>query len=271
MDLARAINQYLDYCQFQKRLSGKTVKAYKIDLMQFTAFVADCGEPFHKEKISQYVRDLHLMYKPKTVKRKIASVRAFINYLEFEEMIDSNPVRKMRLGFREPVALPKSLSLKTVRKLFSTANMLLSAESTKFRRGIRLRNMAVLELLFATGLRVSELCSLHSADVNLQNGMVKVWGKGSRERIVFVGNAEVLAVLREYERAQARDTKQSGWFFTNRFGNRLSEQSVRDMVKSYAAKAGIAGRVTPHMLRHTFATLLLEEDVDIRYIQNILG
>ena len=271
MNLDENIKQYLVYCHLQKRLSEKTIKAYRIDLNQFVEFSADIDDPVAKENVISYIQSLHQMYKPKTAKRKIASIRAFLNYLEFEEIIISNPVQKIRMEFREPMTLPKALPLKTIKKLLKTANDLLEIEQTPTQHNTRLRNMAILELLFATGLRVSELCSLQADDVNLNNGTVKVWGKGSRERIVFVGNPETLSALKQYRKTQEKKSDTICWFFLNRFGNKLAEQSVRDMLNSYTSLAKIPEHVTPHMLRHSFATLMLEEDVDIRYIQSILG
>ena len=265
------LENYLAYCQLQKRLSEKTLKAYKIDLNQFLDFSTNTDNPVTKENLINYVQSLHQTFKPKTAKRKIASIRAFLNHLEFEEIITLNPVQKIRMEFREPTILPKALPLKTIRKLLKTANDLLELEQTPNQFNIRLRNMAILELLFATGLRVSELCSLRSDDVNLYSGAVKVWGKGSRERMVFVGNPETLSILKRYRKTQEMKPNTAGWFFINRFGNKLAEQSVRDMLNSYTLLAKIPEHITPHMLRHSFATLMLEEDVDIRYIQSILG
>lgn len=265
------IEDYLGYCQQQKRLNEKTVKAYRIDLTQFSDASAHLEGPLDKDNITHYIAYLHDKYKPKTAKRKIASIRAFLNHLEFEEQIDTNPIHKIRLAFREPMALPKSLPLSTIQKLLRTANDMLRADQTDRQRMVKLRNLAILELLFATGLRVSELCSLHAEDINLQSGFVKVWGKGARERIVYVVNPEALAILKQYKKCNGEAIAKTGWFFINRFGNRLTEQSVRAMLDSYAKCANIPEHITPHMLRHSFATLMLEEDVDIRYIQSILG
>ena len=271
MDFTKLVHQYLEFCEHQKRLDQKTLKAYRIDLIQFTVFLGTCRESLYKEKISLYIQELHHNHKPKTVKRKIASIRAFFNYLEFEEIITPNPINKIHLEFREPLTLPKFLSLKTVHQFLKTANTHMSEKTTDFQRNMRLRNLAVLELLFATGLRVSELCSLRHNDINLRSGEIRILGKGSRERMVYVGNTESLAILKQYEKAFAPMIEATSWFFINRLGKRLSEQSVRNMVKDYTEKALIQEHVTPHMFRHTFATLLLEEDVDIRYIQDILG
>jgi integrase/recombinase XerD len=269
--LDEQIENYIACCRNQKKLSEKTIKAYGIDLKQFMEFCADEPEPLTKRCISLYIQALHHKYKPKTVKRKIACVRAFVNFLEFDEQIETNPINKIRTEFREPVALPKSLPLKTVGRLLQTAHGLLEQGMSDYQHGMALRNAAVLELLFATGLRVSELCSVRPAEIDLKNGFVKVQGKGARERIVFIGNLETLSLLRKYRATFSNQIAQAGYFFINRLGRKLSEQSVRDMLLSYSALAKIHEHITPHMLRHSFATLMLEEDVDIRYIQSILG
>jgi integrase/recombinase XerD len=249
-------------------LNIKTLKAYRIDLHQFENFFTDTSEPFTKELISKYVQMLHAQYKPKTVKRKIACVRAFINYLEFDDQIASNPISKIHLEFREPFTLPKSLPLSTIQKLLKTVYNNAEKQNHSL---TGYRDIAVLELLFATGLRVSELCSVTPEDLNLKNGFVRVQGKGARERIIFISNPDTLSALRSYQKFYTKEISESGWFFVNRLGNRLSEQSVRGIIKKYTEIAKLNGHITPHMFRHSFATLMLEEDVDIRYIQSILG
>ncbi len=265
------IVDYLDYCQYQKMLNHKTLKAYRIDLKQFADYSSNVPNPLTKDLLCTYIKILHARYKAKTVKRKIACIRAFINYLVFEERIAVNPLEKIHLDFREPTPLPKSLPLSTIKKLFRVAYDSSNLQLTYSQRRNKLRNIAVLELLFCTGLRVSELCSIIPADIDLKNGYVKVQGKGSRERIVFISNPDTLSALLAYQSEYAQKIVRSGCFFINRLGNPLSEQSVRRIIKNYAELADIPEHITPHMLRHSFATLMLEEDVNIRYIQNILG
>ena len=269
--LADQVKQYLDYCEFQKMLNVKTLKAYKIDLGQFEKHCIGEKEVFSKPCITSYIQELHATYKPKTVKRKIACLRAFTNYLYFEDQIESNPMNKIHLDFREPLTLPRSLPLSTIKVLLKTAYQKPVYHETENHHREQLRNIAVLELLFATGLRVSELCSIKNTDIDLKNGFVKVNGKGAKERVIFISNSSTLSALRTYYTAYSAVIRTSGCFFINRLSKRLSEQSVRNMIKTYTTIAKIPEHITPHMLRHTFATLMLEEDVDIRYIQNILG
>jgi integrase/recombinase XerD len=129
----------------------------------------------------------------------------------------------------------------------------------------------MLELLFVTGLRVSELCSLNADYINLGNGSILIMGKGAKERVLQIGNPEVLSILRRYAEENAVRIRETGCFFINRLSSRISEQSVRFLIKRLCSKANVEQNITPHMFRHSFATLLLEEDVDIRYIQRMLG
>jgi integrase/recombinase XerD len=194
-------------------------------------------------------------------------MRAFFNYLEYEGLDERNPLRGIRTGFREDLPLPKALDFSTVKRLWDAVY----EKSESAYTSSKIRDIAVLELLFATGIRVSELCSLKSEDFNLETGRVNILGKGARERIVQVCNGEALAGLRHYEKTFRKDISACDYFFVNRLHRRLSEQSVRNMIRGYALAAGIRYNVTPHMVRHTFATLLLDEGVDIRHIQKMLG
>ena len=265
--------QYFEYCEYQKKLNAKTLKAYRIDTTQFQEFINE-ENSIIKSTISEYITFLHKKYKPKTVKRKIASIKAFFNWLEYEDIIQENPFSKINLKFHEPKVLPKAISFDIIELLLKTAYkeaLDLDINATSYQKQVYLRNIAVLELLFASGMRVSELCSLKMEDINLKNGEVRIWGKGAKERIITITNPEVLKILREYRATFIEQIESRESFFINREGNRLSEQSVREIINKYAIKADISKHLTPHMFRHSFATLLLEEDVDIRYIQQILG
>ncbi|WP_145972661.1 tyrosine-type recombinase/integrase [Acetobacterium woodii] len=263
---------YLNYCRYQKNLNTKTLKAYGIDISQFLLFMSDTDGQLTKVNLSNYAIVLHKTYKPKTVKRKIASIKAFCGWLVYEDKIVDNPFTKLNLKFQEPFILPRTIPLDVIETLLQTAYQEINDDSkTAYQKSTCLRNIAVLELLFATGIRVSELCSLKSDDINFINGFVRIYGKGSKERIIPISNADVLSSVKNYMTAFLKNIDCSGYFFVNRKNCRLSEQSVRFMIAHYAKKANITTHITPHMFRHSFATLLLEEDVDIRYIQQILG
>ena len=267
-----AIRNYLNHCRFEKGLDSKTIKAYQIDLLQFSASIRKEGNSYCKENLQAYIAHLHGHYKIKSVKRKIASLKAFFNYLEYEEIIDENPFSKIRIKLHEPFLLPRTIPLTSIDTLLRCAYQhSASKKKTTYEYRASLRDVAVLELLFATGMRVSELCSLHAEDVNLIEGIIKIYGKGSKERIIQIGNHEVLLAVESYYHAFSKEIADTGWFFINRLGKQLSDQSVRFMIEKYCQAAEITQHITPHMFRHSFATLLLEEDVDIRFIQQLLG
>lgn len=267
-----SINDYLDYCRSQKRLDKKTLKAYRIDLTQF------CEKFPHTEikditptVLENFIAKLHQQYKPKTVKRKIASLKAFFHYLEYREVLDRNPFNKIQVKFREPVILPKTIPLHTVETFLSAIYRHRSCAKTDYQKQNALRDIAVIELLFATGIRISELCSLKASDINLFDKTILIYGKGSKERRVQLGNDDVISILEKYKKTFEKQIQNCGHFFVNQSGRPLSDQSIRRMISKYTASAAIEQHITPHMFRHTFATSLLEADVDIRYIQEMLG
>lgn len=263
------ISAYLHICRYQRKLDEKTIKAYRIDLTQFETFLLAGQYELSKDSISAYVMEMNQHFKPRSVKRKIASIKAFIRYLEDEEMIENNPFNKLRINLREPTLLPRTIPLRIIERLLAEAHRMTTDDTTACRRKYALRDSAVMELLFSTGLRVSELCHLNMSDVDLIEGTVKIYGKGAKERIVQIGTPAVLNVLSEYQRCFGIQVTEP--FFVNRDGKRLSEQSVRSILNKYANRINSNLHITPHMFRHSFATLLLEEDVDIRYIQQLLG
>lgn len=267
LDLSNSLERYLEYCHYQKGLTKKTCKAYRIDLTQFICFFHENGMELSKVLLSAYITELHKSYQPKSARRKIASLKAYFNYLEYEEVLADNPLSKMKIKFKEPFILPKTIPLDLIQQLLTSAYQ-------SAREGVSqmaLRDIAVLEMLFATGIRVSELCSLKIDDIDLVSGIIKIYGKGSKERIVQIGNQDVIAIFNAYVNAYNAIIQQTGYFFVNRLKRRLSEQSVRTIINHYAKACKSPLHITPHMFRHSFATLLLEEEVDIRYIQHLLG
>ncbi len=272
LETAKLVNRYLNHCQFEKGLDAKTLKSYKTDITQFNEFVITAHGSYSKECLQSYIAMLHDKYAIKSVKRKIASLKAYFNFLEYEELIEYNPFTKLRVKLHEPFLLPRTIPLTTISTLLQGAyKQLSSTKEESYQYRANLRDIAVLELLFATGMRISELCSLHDYDVNLVEGNIKIYGKGAKERIIQIGNQDVLKAVEMYYHSFSDEIVQTGWFFVNRLGHRLSDQSVRFMINRYCDNLGISQHITPHMFRHSFATLLLEEDVDIRYIQQLLG
>lgn len=269
--LNRYITEYLSYCEYRKRLNFKTLKAYRIDLKQYSTFCDSSLDSLSKNTIDLYITELHRHSKPKSVKRKIASLRAFFHYLEYTELLEQNPFDKLAVHFREAKLLPKTIPFHSIQKFLSVLYEQKKLANSAYQLKCSLRNIAVIELLFATGMRISELCSLKPSDIDLENNTVLIYGKGAKERILQLGNPEVISALMLYQNSFKADISVCGYFFVNKQKHKLSDQSVRFMINRYANLAGIEQHITPHMFRHSFATLLLEQDVDIRYIQKMLG
>ena len=271
-NLQTLVNNYLDYCQDQKRLDSKTLKAYRIDLCQFVdnipvSHVSDIDTNI----LENYISSLHNKYKVKTVKRKLAAIKALFRYFEYKDILDRNPFNKIYLKFREPATLPRIIPLHTVETLLLSIYRQCNEAPTEYQRKNALRDAAVIELLFATGIRISELCTLKKEDINLYDQSILIYGKGAKERRLQIGNDDVIHVLEKYKKEFLPQIQKCNHFFANQNGNALSDQAVRRMINKYTSLAAIELHITPHMFRHTFATSLLESDVDIRYIQEMLG
>lgn len=261
------IDEFINYCRYHKKLSEKTIRAYKIDLSQYGVF----SNELSKQALWDYIEYLNKKYKPKTAKRKLATLKAFIHFLLLQDLIDFNPFDKLETTIKEPLLLPKTIPLGVIAKLISFSYQQIVFAKSDYQIRSAVRNTAILELLFATGARVAEICTLRSDNVDLLGNSVKFYGKGSKERIIPIENFAVLSILRKYHSLFEKEIPDSGYFFVNKLGRRMTEQSVRNMINFYCKQCGVDMHIMPHMFRHSFATLLLEEDVDIRYIQRMLG
>ncbi len=267
INMIKEMEQYLEFCKYRKELNRNTLKAYRIDLEQYLSFIKK--DFLLKARIEEYITELHKKYKQKTVKRKIASIKAFYRYLEEEERLEgSNPFTKIRVKFKETESLPRIIPRNDIERLL---NYMYDVMKQSGQEATIYRDLSVIEMFFATGARVYEISNLKIQDIDLDNGIIKLFGKGSKERYVQIGSPEVLEVVKEYYRLNQQEIDKSGFFFVNRQGKRFSEQSIRRMIRKYSCQAGISIHITPHMFRHSVATYLLEEGVDIMYIQKILG
>lgn len=269
MSYALYIQQYLVYCKQQKDLDPKSVKAYRIDLEQLERYLGGRESLISKESILDYISFLNANYKARSVKRKVASIKAFCGYLSEVGELEINPFSGIRLKLPQSRNLPRTIPLRVIEAMLLEAHSQAEKATTDANRRSALRETAVMELLFATGMRVSELCGLKRQEVDLEEGSVWVRGKGRKERLIQIENTEVLRSLVEYREAEFESDASS--FFLNRCHRPLSDQSVRMILNKYAQQVKATQHITPHMFRHTFATLLLDADVDLRYIQRLLG
>ena len=269
MNITEHIPTFLTYCKSQKRLDEKTIKAYKIDITQFACFTDGLlVREVRKDTIRDYISLLNQRYKPRSVKRKLAAIKVYISFLYEEGILSNNPFLGMRISIPKSLSLPRTISLRFINEMLVEAHRKAKIQNTEYSQLNAVRDMAILELLFATGMRVSELCNIKETDLDLSEGILFIHGKGNRERIIEIENSEVLASLQQYAKLKNINTQN---FFLNNRGAPISDQSVRRIVRNYAKLVDQNRHITPHMFRHSFATLLLEEDVDLRYIQQLLG
>lgn len=255
------ISEYLDFCESQKRLSLETIRAYNNDLNQFKKF----------DDIKEYVRYLCARYdKSKTIRRKLACVKSYYRYLENENIIYDNPFNKLYVNIKDSKELPKIISKNDLKKIRNHMLKEKVRAETDYKNEKSHRNLLILELLISTGIRISELCNLRLKQIDIEEQKINILGKGRKERTIYLGNKETLKLLETYIKTY-RETREEYLFVGKDGVSHLEEQSVRLMFRNLPYKMGLEMKITPHMFRHTFATMLLESGVDIRYIQQILG
>jgi integrase/recombinase XerD len=262
------IDEYLTYLRDVRRMADNTLESYARDLASLGAFAesrTQSVDALERADLEAFVRDLRTKgLSPRSVARVVACVRGFYRFLAVERKQDQSPADDLRPPRAWP-SLPTSLTLEDVDRL-------LAQPDTSVPRG--LRDKALIEVLYATGLRVSELVSLRAGDLNLEDGYLTCIGKGNKERMVPLGH-EAADWVRRYlrdGRPKLLRKRTSPWLFVNaRDGSALSRVGFWKVLKEYGLKAGISGRLSPHVLRHSFATHLLERGADLRMIQAILG
>jgi integrase/recombinase XerC len=262
------ISRYRNYLEAERNASPYTVRNYITDLVDFLQFLKSQQISSLKEVDKHSLRNylsqlLDRGFVKASIARKLSAIRSFYGYLLREGMVPVNPLvstSSPKLDKR----LPSFLTLSEVERL-------LEAPDVSNPRG--LRDRALLEVLYASGLRVSELVNLDLAQVNLETNEIRVWGKGSKERMVLMGQPAARAIITYLKRGRPAllGKKKTDALFLNRYGDRLVERRVQRILEKYATTVGVRRRVYPHMLRHTFATHLLDGGADLRVVQELLG
>jgi len=278
---------FLEHCKYAKSLSLHTLHAYDQDLSDFLRF---CGfealsRQIGNQQITDYLRDLTRTRRlsPATAKRRLACLRTFFRWLKRQSVIDRSPFDGLELSIGSPRRLPKVLSRMEIRRitaalgsrhaqgLFARSARTAQALPTPEARDGRQTTFLAIVLMTATGIRIGELVNIRLGDVDPSAGSIRVRGKGKRERTVYVANAALLRLLKSHLSGRQASTPVDDPLFLNTRGRPLTTQALRQRLRKAATAASIARRVTPHMLRHTAATLLIEEGVDIRFVQRLLG
>ena len=272
--MKEAIDNFLNYLAVEKGFSENTIFAYRNDLQQLASFVGKevakrstvpSWASFDRQSMLLYLSELkEKRYAATTIARKVAAIKSFFGFLAAEGMIKDNPTRSVpspRVG----KSLPKPISIAQARLLLEQPSKRSTPEAK--------RDRAMLELLYATGMRASELVSLNLADIDIEGGYVRCFGKGHKERLIPIYRQASL-VLKEYladGRPHLVHNSEEKALFLNRRGERLTRQGLWQILKGYAKEAGLETQVTPHTLRHSFATHMLSGGADLRSVQELLG
>jgi site-specific recombinase XerD len=268
MQLRAAIDEFVRFCANERQLSQHTLLAYAADLVDFCkwiaidASVADVVENTLKEYLAHMVGERKLSIA--TVRRRFACLRAFFRHTTADKEA-SDPFAKWKPRFSRRKRLPRTLSRGEI-------TALLSALKPKRRRPPGGLLPTAVRLMICTGIRVGELCKIRIDDVSPDGSAFRIQGKGSRDRVAYISDSRLRAELCELVRIRRKDTNSPETLFLNRRGSVMKPQSIRSKLRQYAElEVGLARRITPHMLRHTAATLLIETGVDIRFVQRMLG
>jgi len=260
------IDDFLNYLTVEKGLSKNTLEAYSRDLIGYIDYLSGNGvgsfDAIQRDHILDFLAELYADYSDASVARKLAAIKSFHKYVVREGITENFPTADIRAPKRTK-KLPKALSLKQVGKLLEQP---MGADKGE------IRDRAILEVLYSCGLRVSELVSLDIEDVDLRDGYIRCFGKGSKERVVPLGSYALEALVEYINKARREFVQKdrSPALFLNRSGGRLSRISCWKIVTKYAKKAGIKD-MHPHLLRHSFATHLLSNGADLRAVQELLG
>lgn len=260
----KLIDQFLNYLEFEQNYSSYTIKNYQIDLKEFKKFIQNKDiSLIEYNDIREYL--LYLFdkkYKKKTIARKVSSLRSFFKYLYSENIIKDNPmvlISNPKLDKK----LPKFLNIGEIEKILTIPDN---------KTPIGIRDALILEMLYSTGIRVSELINIKLDDINFHDRKIKILGKGNKERYVFFGQI-CLEKLNNYLQNSRPLLIKKGidYLFLNKRSNQLSDRSVRKIVDDIAKKAELKMNISPHVLRHTFATHMLNEGADLKSVQELLG
>jgi len=266
--------QFLDHCRNSRRLAIHTTRAYASDLADFRNRLGPdvSSSEVSRENLLEYTRHLgeERKLKAATVRRRIATLKVFFKWLERKDEASTNPFDRANISIRLPRRLPRALETQEMRQLLKRARVEAAGRATGKQYNALLMEFVVVAL-FTTGLRISELTAVTIPDVSTADKAVRVRGKGDRERTVYFAGATATSILGAFLERRRRLKTSSTKLLTSCTGVALTSHVVRLRLRVLAERAGLQRRITPHMLRHTAATKLVEAGVDIRLVQRLLG
>ena len=271
MKLTDGIERFLDHCRTAKTLSTHTIRAYTADLNHGISRLGSerLTNEIDRDLLRQYIGDmLHKeRLKESSVKRRLTTIKQFFKWLEREELIDISPFHRLDVSIRLPRCLPRALAVEDIRKL------LVRAQCEALERKTHSSNLMhfIIVVLFVSGLRIGELTGVHLYDVQEGEGIILVRGKGNRERRIYLSGPDARELLSQYLRTRKQIKSDAELLLISSEGTPITPQQVRRRLATLAKRASITRHVTPHMLRHTAATQLIEAGVDIRFVQKLLG
>lgn len=273
-DLLSQLEAYILSLKTERNLSEKSIKAYQSDLSDLISWMNRNNiEDMAKVQINEYIQWLQNEKKLKasSIKRKYVSIKTFYKYLLGIKHIARSPMENCRISFKAPKALPKTLSMPEVKNLLEAPVREYKQLNSDFRKNICIRNIAIIELIYCLGLRIGELVNINLEDIDLDEQTILIHGKGRKERILYISSSEVIDKLTKWLNARSFFNPMSASLFVNKYGSKLSIYTIEDIFYKYRDMSGIDHRSTPHFLRHTFATQLLDNGADLRSVQEILG
>lgn len=285
MKITSACEEFLNHCRVGKNLSEHTLRAYNIDLNEFTAF---CPEETLIDSCDRHLLRRYLTHlfdskrlKETSIKRRIACLKAMFHWLETEELLENNPFHKFKAPIKLPKRLPRSLAAHELRSLLTAPLTKLQIKAPTEVESIsghlsrqqfnQITCLLAVELLFYTGMRIGELTQITLNDIDLKDFIIKITGKGNRERRVFINDPDLTRLIEAYTKLRACCSPTENHLLITTQGNPASPQFLRKLIARSAKQANMERHITPHMLRHSTATHLLEAGVDIRHVQKLLG
>lgn len=272
MRLEKHLDSFIIEMRNTKNLSNKSIKAYYSDILNFIKFINEqIDKLINSENLIKYIDSLRTIKKLKdsSIKRKIISLKIFTQYLYDYGIIDTYPFHRLKFKYKKEHTLPKTLTIEEVKKLLYCITSSFSLTSSNFKIFEGTRDLAIIDLLISTGIRIGEVCSIKLDDINIIDKTLLIHGKGRKERLLYLSSSDTINNIKKW--LDIRSNHLSNYLFLNRYGNPLTIHSIEDIFYKYRDLSKINPYSTPHYLRHTFATNLLSNGADIRSVQEILG